>query len=378
MLSGEVTSVYNNMSEAAAAAESDTLLSTFQGLVNGTKLPSAAPAKSTAAVLKSIATFKYTIDHDKLTAGVSAVVEDVVLKQFTAGITNKLFRATHKPSGHAVLVRTYGKGSDILIDRNQELVNMQALSKLGLCPPLYGRFDNGLVYGFIAGTPFSGEDMSDAHKSILVAKRLAEWHGVALPGSTLEPQLFPTMFRWLVQVPKSYTNKAADAKFRANLSVDKLRQRLLDLQSALQALGSPVTFCHNDLLSGNIVYSEAKDTVSFIDYEYGSISYRGFDIGNHFCEYAGFDCKWELYPTKPAQLPWLRTYLESYTKRAVMDAEVENLYKEVTKFSLAAHFFWAIWALVQAEISDLDFDYLDYAITRLNYMESVWDEYLAL
>lgn len=33
----------------------------------------------------------------------------------------------------------------------------------------------------------------------------------------------------------------------------------------------------------------------FIDFEYGSYSYRGFDIGNHFNEYAGYDCDYSLY-----------------------------------------------------------------------------------
>jgi len=33
----------------------------------------------------------------------------------------------------------------------------------------------------------------------------------------------------------------------------------------------------------------------FIDFEYGSYSYRGYDIANHFNEYAGFDCDYSLY-----------------------------------------------------------------------------------
>lgn len=33
----------------------------------------------------------------------------------------------------------------------------------------------------------------------------------------------------------------------------------------------------------------------FIDFEYGSYNYRGFDIGNHFNEYAGYDCDYNLY-----------------------------------------------------------------------------------
>ena len=34
-----------------------------------------------------------------------------------------------------------------------------------------------------------------------------------------------------------------------------------------------------------------------IDFEYGSYNYRGFDIGNHFNEYAGYDCDYSLYVT---------------------------------------------------------------------------------
>ncbi len=38
----------------------------------------------------------------------------------TTGLTNKLVKVTHK-SGHVVLVRVYGRGTDVLIDREQEL-----------------------------------------------------------------------------------------------------------------------------------------------------------------------------------------------------------------------------------------------------------------
>ena len=65
---------------------------------------------------------------------------DVDLIQETDGITNKceyicdkicflnsnllftVVKCIHKPSQTKVLVRTYGKGSDILIDRNQEFM----------------------------------------------------------------------------------------------------------------------------------------------------------------------------------------------------------------------------------------------------------------
>ena len=31
-----------------------------------------------------------------------------------------------------------------------------------------------------------------------------------------------------------------------------------------------------------------------IDFEYGAYGYRGYDLGNHFNEYAGFDCDYSL------------------------------------------------------------------------------------
>ena len=31
-----------------------------------------------------------------------------------------------------------------------------------------------------------------------------------------------------------------------------------------------------------------------IDFEYGAYGYRGYDLGNHFNEYAGFECDYSL------------------------------------------------------------------------------------
>jgi ethanolamine kinase len=60
-----------------------------------------------------------------------------------------------------------------------------------------------------------------------------------------------------------------------------------------------LVFGHNDLLSGNILIMQQPGfdpanpdrdgRIVFIDYEYGAYTYRDFDIGNHFTEYAGFE-----------------------------------------------------------------------------------------
>jgi hypothetical protein len=35
--------------------------------------------------------------------------------------------------------------------------------------------------------------------------------------------------------------------------------------------------------------------IYIINYEYGSYSYRGYDIANHFNEHVGFECDYSLY-----------------------------------------------------------------------------------
>jgi thiamine kinase-like enzyme len=59
------------------------------------------------------------------------------------------------------------------------------------------------------------------------------------------------------------------------------------LEAFLLELRSPVVLCHNDLQEGNVMWDgNPQQQVQLIDFEYCSSGYRGFDIGNHFCEWA--------------------------------------------------------------------------------------------
>lgn len=54
----------------------------------------------------------------------------------------------------------------------------------------------------------------------------------------------------------------------------------------------------------------------------------------------------------------------------VTDEDVNRLYVQVNQFALSAHYLWAIWGLIQAEHSKIDFDFVQFAENRYN-------EYLA-
>lgn len=145
------------------------------------------------------------------------------------------------------------------------------------------------------------------------------------------------------------------------LPIERMRQQFYGLYRILEKLDSPVVFSHNDLLLGNIVYTSCLQTVTFIDYEYADYNYQAFDIGNHFAEFAGVDTvDYTRYPSRDFQLRWLRIYLETFSgKEQISTADIEHLYVQVNQFALAAHFFWTIWSLVQAEYSTIDFDYVE-------------------
>lgn len=114
-----------------------------------------------------------------------------------------------------------------------------------------------------------------------------------------------------------------------------------------------------------MLYDEKNNALRFVDFEYGSYNYRGFDLANHFCECCGFECEWENFPTAEEQKRFGRAYLTAADGKTPTDEQVEALYTEVQPYIAASHFFWGIWALVQAKFSVVDFDYLGYGHERL-------------
>lgn len=70
------------------------------------------------------------------------------------------------------------------------------------------------------------------------------------------------------------------------------------------------------------------------------------------------------YPGKELQWDWLRTYLKEYRRSEadadpeVTEEDIHDLYVQTNQFALASHLFWGVWALIQAEHSYIDFDYL--------------------
>jgi len=127
----------------------------------------------------------------------------------------------------------------------------------------------------------------------------------------------------------------------------------------------PVTFCHNDTLGPNLIYDKDTGKICFVDYEYASLNYRGFDIANHFCEYAGFELDYSRFPSKEVQLQLLTSYLTTALGQPPSQERLGELYDEVTKCVPLSHLLWGLWGFIQSTISTIEFDYFTYGIQRL-------------
>lgn len=349
---------------------------------------------------------------------------DVAVTQLTGGITNMLLACTH--AGETLLMRVYGQGTNLIIDRNREFVSHLVLNSLRLAPPIHARFSNGLIYGFLPGRSLEPRELSNAAVYPLIAQQLGKWHnsinceyiedgveklrkhtaGAKKPALLHVPRkpkkklalitnVWELIEDWILIVP---ANDALVDIFKANLdtpvSTDNVRDVVLAefrwLKSTLlRATKSSVVVAHCDLLSGNIIIPKSDDfsallaagkpallpplqdnPIQFIDYEYMLPAPRAFDIANHFAEWQGFDCDRlaipDPSPHNPVMVAWVKGYLSDEN---ASQAEVEALIKEIACYYGMPGFYWGIWAMIQSELSTIDFNYAEYSALRL---EEYW------
>uniref|UniRef100_UPI00398ECA29 ethanolamine kinase 1-like n=1 Tax=Pristiophorus japonicus TaxID=55135 RepID=UPI00398ECA29 len=314
---------------------------------------------------------------------------DIKLKTFTDGITNKLV-GCHVDSSmeDVVLVRMYGNMTELFVNRDNEVKSFQVLHDHHCAPELYCTFQNGICYEFIQGTVLDMRLLREPSIYRLVAKAMAQFHSVQLDnGYPSEPVLWKTLSKYMTLLNNSQSKPTADVSSMEMTdmpSFDILVSEIEGLKEHLSQIKSPVVLCHNDLLCKNIIYTEAKGVVKFIDYEYTGYNYQAYDIGNHFNEFAGVsELDFSMYPPQEMQLEWLKSYLEVYKEctgcePVATQLEVQKLYVQVNKFTLASHFSWGLWSILQARYSTIDFDFLRYARERFKQYFKKKDEILAL
>ncbi|XP_061992538.1 probable ethanolamine kinase [Rosa rugosa] len=298
----------------------------------------------------------------------------------SGGITNLLLKATVKEEDGndvSVTVRLYGPNTDYVINRERELQAIKYLSAAGFGANLLAVFGNGMVQSFINARTLVSLDMRNPKLAAEIARELRRFHQVEIPGSK-EPQLWIDMFKFYEKASSLEFDDSEKQKIYKTISFSEVYNEIVELKELTSHFNAPVVFSHNDLLSGNIMVNDEEEKLYFIDFEYGSYNYRGFDIGNHFNEYAGYECDYSLYPTKDEQYHFFRHYLGTDKPQEVSDKDLEALYVEANTYMLASHLYWALWGIVQAKFSPIKFDYLGYFFLRYNEYKKQKEKCLSL
>ncbi|RLN89143.1 hypothetical protein BBJ28_00012050 [Nothophytophthora sp. Chile5] len=310
------------------------------------------------------------------TPGWADVAPDSVDVEHLGGAMTNLIFAVHKPEGENpdVLVRVYGEGTESFFSRVEETRLFQLLSEQKIGVQLLGQFANGRAEKLIHGSTYSSKKMRSAEESPLIAKQMRVFHGL-----DIEIDRTPTYLSSVRKLLEVARTKCTGEKFKAVLDLEQLAQDVDDLEQTLAAVPSPMVLSHNDLQYGNIMKSDCGAVV-LIDFEYTSYNPRGYDLGNHFCEWAYDYHKtvnphlgdFSKYPSVQQQRAFCRAYLAGTDgdEAAVRDEDIETLRLEANTYSLASHLFWGLWGYIQAAQSTIDFDFLAYGKCRCDAYKS--------
>ncbi|XP_073185149.1 choline/ethanolamine kinase isoform X1 [Lepidochelys kempii] len=316
--------------------------------------------------------------------------EELGISPVSGGLSNLLYKCSlpdHILSvgdePRQVLLRVYGailQGVDSLV---LESVMFAILAERALGPRLYGVFPQGRLEQYIPSRRLCTEDLQDPNISREIAMKMSRFHGMVMPFNKEPKWLFGTMERYLKQIAELTFPQEAQRKLFSQLRAYDLQKEVRSLRELLESTPSPVVFCHNDVQEGNILLlagreSHPSDKLMLIDFEYSSYNYRGFDIGNHFCEWVYdythdtwpfYQASMENYPTRQQQLHFIRHYLWEDSVRCGDTTQEEQarieeeMLTEISRFALASHFFWGLWSILQAKISTIEFGYLPDAVS---------------
>jgi thiamine kinase-like enzyme len=255
------------------------------------------------------------------------------------GITNRNFKVSFGASDY--VVRLHGKDTDLLgISREAERLAAERAAELGIAPQLIDSGPDHLLTEYIDGEPIDGDRLRAHPES--AARALRDFHdsGVELP-----------VRFWVPDLLARYAEIVADRGGRLPGGY-RPTQELADRVAEALPLTEPVP-CHDDLLPGNVLATDAEPGHALlVDWEYAGMGHPYFDLGN-LAVNNDFD--------EPAQDRLLEAYFGQPPgpgRRAAL-----RLMMLVSDAREAA------WGVVQGSISELDFDFADYARQHFSRLE---------
>ncbi|CEF60143.1 Protein kinase-like domain-containing protein [Strongyloides ratti] len=346
--------------------------------------------------------------------------DNFLVTKVTGGLSNLIFKIelpSHiKPTGKepsCALIRIHGSSSSLTLIIDTIIFTI--LSERSMGPKLFGIFSEGRLEEYIPSRCLSKIDLHQECVQKNVAFLLSQIHTLCCPIKK-ESVLVDQIKQWLKNIELKLGKNAKweikttqiDSKYSKNapkyVTLESLKNELEYVEECLNKSNSPIVFCHNDLQEGNILLSNEYELTKegklkkidndidesliqpffVIDYEYANYNYRGFDFGNHFCEWGisydtedscGYTINTDHFPTSQKMKVFLKEYLNSFYSNQNTDSnfsltydfkkDMKTLIDEGERFMAVSHYFWSIWSFEMETHKEIEFGYVPYGIDRL-------------
>lgn len=266
----------------------------------------------------------------------SEKIVDII--KLSGGVTNIIYKII--TSDNTYVLRVYGKNTEQLIDRSNERQIMHYLSQFNLSPKIISEYPEFRIEEFFDGQnnipPLEYQDN--------LCKTLLKIHNLPVNFS------FP-----------NFWNKFNDFRVSASSPYsEEINIIISNIGSFKNKYWNQEVLGHGDLTLGNILYQ--NNNIKLIDFEYSCILPRAFEIANHLCEYYGLDYNHLNYPSEKVRINLIKNYI-NHDKVNNIKFSDDFLYI-IDQYSLISHYFWGCWSIIQDKISDINFNYKQYAEHR--------------
>jgi thiamine kinase-like enzyme len=250
------------------------------------------------------------------------------------GITNRNYKVRF--GGDDYVVRVPGKDTNLLeIDRFAELAASELAAEAGVAPKVAAMLEDPpcLVAEFLGARTMEAEELRGPKCLVDVAADLRRIHG--------SDQTLPSTFSSF-RIVETYARTAEGRGAQIPHEYEQAHENGRLIEQALTGPDHEPVPCHNDLLAANFLHDGER--LWIVDWEYAGMGDRFFDLGN-------FAVNNELGPVEEEAL------LTAYFGRPPTTRE----HAALGLMRFMSDFREAMWGVVQSAVSELDFDFIDYA-----------------
>jgi len=272
---------------------------------------------------------------EKITRLISALMgKSFTLNRINKGITNNNFKVI--VDGKAFFISIPGTNSKLLnIDFKNKYYNNKICGDIGISPKVvhYIKAEELLVTEFITSKNSVSKSFHGSEKISVLVKMIKTLHDAKPFYRNFN--MFTYIYHYMNILKKDGLPKLL---FPILNRIDNLGQKLALYRRHLVP-------CHNDFVIGNII--DNQNQMFLVDFDYSGNNDPCFELGNLIVE-----------------MNYNHNQVNELIKRYYGEIQ-ENIISRVYLQGIASDIGWSLWGYVQAKVSNLNYDFNQYAINRM-------------